>query len=76
MCVEHGGYVVENTVDTTGAGDTFMGTALCKVLDVGIENLQEDILKDILKYANRAASLITMCKGALTVMPDCKEIES
>ena len=73
--IEHKGYVVENAIDTTGAGDTFMGAALSKVLDVGIENLQEDVLKDILKYANRAASLITMRKGALTVMPDCKEIE-
>ena len=74
-CIEHKGYVVENTVDTTGAGDTFMGTALSKIVDAGIDNLNPNVLLEILKIANKSASLITMRKGALTVMPDKEDIE-
>ena len=74
MCVEHEGYKIEHVVDTTGAGDTFMGTAISKVLDYGIDHLDEECLKDVLKRANKAASIITTRKGALTVMPDKKDI--
>jgi fructokinase len=42
----------------------------------GIQNLTEDNLKEILTFANAAASLITTRKGALTVMPDLAEIEA
>lgn len=72
---EHLGFSIENVVDTTGAGDTFMGTALSKILDIGMENLNEESLYEILRCANRAASLITLRKGALTVMPEREEIE-
>lgn len=75
ICSEHHGFVVENVVDTTGAGDTFMGTALSKVLDIGMENLNKESLNEILIYANRAASIITLRKGALSVMPEREEIE-
>lgn len=74
LCVEHKGFMVENVVDTTGAGDTFMGTALSKVLDYGMNGFNEDRLNEILKMANKAASIITTRKGALTAMPDLEEI--
>ncbi|MFR7476745.1 MAG: carbohydrate kinase, partial [Frisingicoccus sp.] len=64
------------TIETTGAGDTFFGIALSKVLDIGMENLNRDILKNILEYANVGAAIITSRKGAMTVMPEQSEIEA
>lgn len=66
-------FLQENTIETTGAGDTFMGCVLHKVLEVGVENLSEEDLKDMLTFANAAASLITTKKGALRVMPTKEE---
>lgn len=68
-------YLQENTIETTGAGDTFMACVLNAVIDNGLEDLQENQLLDMLSFANGAASLITTRKGALRVMPTRKEIE-
>ena len=64
-----------NTIETTGAGDTFMGSVLNSVLEVGIDNYDEDSLKAMLTTANAAASLITTKRGALKVMPTVEDIE-
>ena len=42
----------------------------------GLENLTEKNLKEMLTYANAAASIITTRKGALRVMPRSEEIEA
>lgn len=73
--IEMPAFRVEEVIDTTGAGDTFMGVALSKVLDFGMDDLSAENLEEILKYANMAASMITMRKGALMVMPEKREIE-
>ncbi len=65
-----------NTIETTGAGDTFMGSVLKSVLEVGIDNYDEDSLMAMLTTANAAASLITTKRGALKVMPTVEEIEN
>lgn len=67
-------FLQENTIETTGAGDTFEGCALNYILDHGIENLTEENLKELLTFANAGASLITTRKGALNVMPNRQEI--
>lgn len=74
-CVYVKGFANPNTIETTGAGDTFCANALNYVLDHGMENLTEDNLRELLTYANAAASLITTRKGALCVMPEKEEIE-
>lgn len=66
-------YVTDKTIETTGAGDTFMGCALHGILEYGIENLTEDKLAKILDMANHAASVITTRRGALRVMPQLHE---
>ena len=74
--VEAAGFIQENTIETTGAGDTFTGCVLSKILDRGgIEDLSEAELQDMLVFANAGASLITTRRGALKVMPEKKEIE-
>ena len=62
--------------DTTGAGDTFCGSVLNYVLEHGIEDLSEENLKEMLTFANAAASLITTKKGAIRSMPEKEEIEA
>lgn len=74
--VEVTGFLQENTIETTGAGDTFMGCCLHFVLEKGLEDLQEVDLKEMLTFANAAASLITTRKGALKVMPALEEVEA
>lgn len=75
MVVECEPFIQENTIETTGAGDTFMGSILHGILEMGFEGLTEQGLHTILNTANAAASLITTKKGALRVMPELWEIE-
>lgn len=64
------------TIDTTGAGDTFCGCLLGSVLEHGLENLSESVLKQMLRRANAAASIVTTRKGALGSMPEAEEIKA
>ena len=73
-CVEMKAFVQKNTVDTTGAGDTFMGSCLHFVLKYGIENMTEEHLSEMLCFANAAASIVTTRKGALRAMPAEHEV--
>ena len=62
------------TIETTGAGDTFMGCMLHQILDRGYEGLSGGELEEMLRFANAAASIITTRRGALRVMPEKEEI--
>jgi len=73
--VEAAGFLQENVVDTTGAGDTFCGCVLSYICDHGLEQLNEENLKEMLTFANAAASLITTKKGAIRSMPEKDEVE-
>ena len=75
LCVYVEGFTNPNTIETTGAGDTFCANALNYVLEHGMDDLTEENLKELLTVANAAASLITTKKGALCVMPTKDEIE-
>lgn len=72
--VECAPFLQENTIETTGAGDTFCAGVLNYVLEHGLENLTEDNLMEMMTFANAAASLITTRKGALRVMPSRREV--
>ena len=74
--VEVPGFVQEHTIETTGAGDTFCANSLNYILEHGMEELAEENLKELLTFANAAASLITTRKGALRVMPTREEIKN
>ena len=75
MRVEVAPFLQKNTIETTGAGDTFCACVLNYVLDHGLENLTEERLREMLRFANAAASQITTRKGALKVMPSREEVE-
>lgn len=72
--VEAAPFLQENTIETTGAGDTFCASTINYVLEHGLENLTEENLLELLTFANAAASLITTKKGALRVMPSRQEV--
>lgn len=74
MRVEAAPFLQENTIETTGAGDTFCASILNYVLEHGLNSLTEENLLEMLTFANAAASLITTRKGALRVMPSRQEV--
>jgi fructokinase len=69
-------FLQENTIETTGAGDTFCAAVIHYVLEHGLRDYSEDEMLDMLTFANAAASIITTRKGALRVMPSKEEVES
>lgn len=72
--VERAGFCNPDTIETTGAGDTFCACALHFVLEYGIRDLDAGKLSELLTFANAAASLITTRRGALAVMPTKEEV--
>ena len=73
MRVERSGFKMD-TIETTGAGDTFCGSSLNYLLEHGIENLTEEQLGEMMTFANAAAALITTRKGAIRSMPEKEEV--
>ncbi|MCR5774107.1 MAG: carbohydrate kinase [Lachnospiraceae bacterium] len=69
-------FIRKDTIETTGAGDTFGGCVLHFVLEKGLKDLKVSDLKDMLTFANAAASIITTRRGALRVMPTPDEIKA
>ena len=63
------------TIETTGAGDTFCASVLGFVLENGVENLTEQQLAEMLRFANAAAYLVTTKKGAIRSMPEKEAVE-
>lgn len=74
--VECAPFLREDTIETTGAGDTFMACVLDAVLKNGLDSLDEQKLYNMLEFANAASSIITTKKGALKVMPEKSEVIS
>ena len=65
-----------DTIETTGAGDTFCACVLNFVLDHGLEGLSADDLTAMLRFANTAAYLVTTRKGAIRSMPERERVEA
>lgn len=59
------------TVDTTGAGDTFMGSVLAMVLrEQSLDDISPERWSWIMSFAGAAGSLATTRPGAIPAMPD------
>ncbi|XP_054823122.1 probable fructokinase-5 [Prosopis cineraria] len=65
-----------NTVDTTGAGDSFVGSLLVSVANNPYISDDEPKLKEALKFANACAALCTTQKGAIPALPSVSEAQS
>ena len=66
----------ERVVDTTGAGDTFCGAVLSRILELGTDALTVEDIREMLLFANAAASIVVTRKGALCSMPGPEEIRA
>lgn len=64
-----------NTVDTTGAGDTFTGVILSKLHDCNFLPSSAEI-DSMVKLANAAGALNTTKRGAIPAMPSEQDIET
>ena len=63
------------TIETTGAGDTFCACAQAFALDKGLDDLTDEDLTAMLRFANAAAYIVTTKKGAIRAMPDRADVE-
>ena len=66
-------------VDTTGAGDAFMGTVLagvCHLDRAGLEALDKAFLTALVDRANAAGGLTATRRGAIAVMPTTAELDA
>lgn len=68
--------VMVNAIDTTGAGDTFLGALLSELLDCNetLEQLSAKKLREIIRFANAAGALCTTGRGAIASMPKREQI--
>lgn len=74
IMIEAPAFLQENTIETTGAGDTFCACIINYILENGLQDLSPEQLEEMLTFANAAASIITTRKGALRVMPTKLEV--
>ena len=72
------GYKVK-VADTNGAGDTFHGALLSRLIGRGehpLDGLTAEELASMLDFANRAAALTCSRSGAIPAMPTLAEVEA
>ncbi|KAL9237506.1 hypothetical protein vseg_012044 [Gypsophila vaccaria] len=61
-------------VDTTGAGDSFVGALLSKIVDDHAIIEDEPRLREVLKFANACGAITTTKKGAIPALPTEAEV--
>jgi fructokinase len=67
------------TIDTTGAGDSFLGAVQFSIRNKTIEEIRimdKAQLDEMISFANAAGSLTTTKKGAIPAMPSLEEIKA
>ena len=67
-------FLLGGTVDTTGAGDVFGACVLKDILENGLDGRTEAGLREMLRFANAAAYLVTTKKGAMRSVPNLEQI--
>ncbi|KAG5396678.1 hypothetical protein IGI04_018492 [Brassica rapa subsp. trilocularis] len=65
-----------NAVDTTGAGDSFVGALLNKIADDHSILEDEERLRKVLRFANACGAITTTKKGAIPALPSDAEVLS
>lgn len=75
ICAEAPTFLNVKTIDTTGAGDTFCACCIDWFLNNSGSKVGKAELRNMLIFANAAASLVTCKKGALLSMPEILEIK-
>ena len=72
-----GGFQV-TAIDTTGAGDAFVGALLYQLLEAGksMLDIPQATLDDMVRFANAAGALTATRSGAIPAMPTLSEVKS
>ncbi|ERN10938.1 fructokinase-2 [Amborella trichopoda] len=65
--------ILVNTVDTTGAGDAFVGAMLSQMVDDMSILHDEKRLREALQFANACGAITTTKKGAIPALPTKSE---
>ncbi len=65
-----------HTVDTTGAGDAFMGAMLWQLNTIPKNELANTVLSPLVTFANAAGGLTTTKPGAIPALPTLADIQS
>ncbi|HEY0827150.1 MAG TPA: PfkB family carbohydrate kinase, partial [Bacilli bacterium] len=65
------------TVDTTGAGDAFLGGLLYQIVknEQSITDLTVEKIEQMVDFANVLGALVTLKKGAIPAMPTLEDIQ-
>ena len=69
-------FLQKNTIETTGAGDTFCGCVLHYICEHGLDNLTEADLTSMLTFANAAAAITVTRLGAQSSIPTLIEVSA
>ena len=66
-----------NVVDTTGAGDAFIGAIIYQVLNhqITIDQLETKIDENIIRFAHQVSAIVVSRYGAIPAMPKLTDIE-
>jgi sugar/nucleoside kinase (ribokinase family) len=67
-------------VDTTGAGDAFIGGILCKILErrernQAVFSMEKDEVMKILTFAHACGAVTVLRKGVIPALPTLPEVE-
>ncbi|MDU0435034.1 carbohydrate kinase [Staphylococcus haemolyticus] len=74
--IYHEGFKVK-AIDTTGAGDAFIGAAISRMLlsdELNITKLLKEEGQDILKFSNMVAAKVTTKYGAIESIPTIEDV--
>lgn len=61
-----------NTIDTTGAGDAFIGAMLNRICEKSPQNLQD--IRSYVYFANQVAAISTTAYGAIEALPYAEDL--
>ena len=63
-------------IDTTGAGDAFLGGFTGRMMNDGreLEDIDKDYASELLRFSNACGAIVSSRQGAISAMPDHDEI--
>ena len=67
-----------NAIDTTGAGDSFLGGFIGMMMNDGRtpDSIDEDYAGRLLRFANACGAIVSSRQGAISAMPAASEVEA
>ncbi len=72
------GYCIENAVDTTGAGDGFIGSFLYQLESnniINLEDLTKEKLEEMLKFSNKFSAYSVLKEGSIASYPTKEDLK-